>query len=176
MEPRLGPSSLVILGVLASAGSQTPYSLNQLVARTVGHYWPFPHAQIYTETARLASLGLASEHQEPSGLRRKRYAITDAGREVLDGWLGSPTREPAQLRDLGVLKLAFGSLASPAAREALRADQVAIHEGRLSGYERYAAIPMDPFLRATLELGLRYERAALDFWRTVALTGDARRR
>lgn len=173
MTARLGPSSLVILGVLASAGAQTPYSLKQLVARSVGNYWPFPHAQIYAETARLASLGLASEDQEPGGLRRKRYAITDAGREVLDEWLGSPTREPAQLRDLGVLKLAFGSLASPAAREALRVDQIAIHDGRLAGYERYADVLTDPFLRATLELGLRYERAALDFWRTVDLTGDA---
>lgn len=172
MTPRLGPSSLVILGVLASAGAQTPYSIKQLAARTVGNYWPFPHAQIYAETARLALLGLASEDQEPGGLRRKRYAITDAGLEALNEWLASPTREPAQLRDLGVLKLAFGSLASPDSREALRADQVAIHEGRLAGYEQYARMPMDRFLRATLELGLRYERAALDFWRSVDLTTD----
>jgi DNA-binding PadR family transcriptional regulator len=173
MTSRLGPSSHVILGVLAAAGPQTPYSLKQVITRTVGNYWPFPHAQIYAETGRLASLGLASEDQEPGGLRRKRYAITEDGRAALERWLGSPTREPSQLRDLGVLKLAFGGLASLAVRESLRVDQIAIHEARLAGYERQAGVPMDPFLRATLELGISYERAALDFWRAVDLAGDA---
>jgi DNA-binding PadR family transcriptional regulator len=170
---RLGPSSHVILGILAAAGPQTPYSLKQIIGRTIGYYWPFPHAQIYAETARLAELGLSVEEQEPTGLRRKRYAITPVGRAALESWLAAPTPDPAQFRDLGLLKLAFGSLSSPEARQTLRADQIASHEERLAAYERYAAMPLDPFLRATLELGLRYEQAALDFWRTVALDGES---
>lgn len=175
MAPRLGPSSQVILGVLAAAGPQTPYSIKQIVARTVGYYWPFPHAQIYAETARLAALGLASEEQEPGGLRRKRYAITPAGRAALESWLAAPTPEPAQFRDLGLMKLAFGSLATPGARRALKADQTAAHAERLRAYERYAAMPLDRYLRATLELGLRYERSALEFWQgldIVSIEGD----
>jgi DNA-binding PadR family transcriptional regulator len=166
---RLGPSSHVILGILAAAGPQTPYSLKQVIGRTIGYYWPFPHAQIYAETARLAELGLAAQEQEPTGLRRKRYAITAEGRAAVESWLAAPTPDPAQFRDLGLLKLAFGSLASSKARQALRADQIAAHEERLGAYERYAAMPLDSYLRATLELGLRYERAALDFWRSLDL-------
>ncbi len=169
MEPRLGPSSQVILGILAAAGPQTPYSIKQIVGQSVGHYWPFPHAQIYAETARLATLGLVEEQQEAGGLRRKRYSITPDGFAALEGWLAGPTPEPAQFRDLGLLKLAFGSLASADARRALRDNQVAAHEERLRAYERYAAIPMDQYLRATLELGLRYEQTALEFWRTLAV-------
>lgn len=169
MEPRLGPSSQVILGVLAAAGPQTPYSIEQIIARTVGYYWPFPHAQIYTETARMAALGLAVEEQEAGGLRRRRYAITTEGRAVLETWLGSSTPEEPQFRDLGLLKLAYGSISSAEARRALRDDQVTMHEERLRAFERFAATPMDFFLRATLELGLRYERAALEFWRTLSL-------
>lgn len=171
----MGPSSAVILGVLAAAGAQTPYSIKQIVARTIGYYWPFPHAQIYAETARLAALGFAVEEQEAGGLRRKRYAITPDGRAALEAWLGAPTPEPAQFRDLGLLKLAFGSLATPEARRALRADQVRAHEERLRAYERYQAAPLDRYLRATLELGLRYERSALEFWQTLDLAGQAER-
>ena len=165
MTPRLGPSSQVILGILAVAGPQTPYSIKQIAARTVGYYWPFPHAQIYAETARLARLGLAIEDQEPGGLRRKRYAITTAGRSAVEAWLAAPTPDPAQFRDLGLLKLAFGSLSSPDARRRLAQDQAAAHATRLALYEHFAAVaPLDEYLRATLELGLRYERAALEFW------------
>ena len=164
---RLGPSSYVILGVLAAAGPQTPYSLKQLIARAVGYYWPFPHAQVYAETARLASLGLALEQQEPEGLRRKRYSITFEGLDAVQAWLAAPTPEPAQLRDLGLLKLAFGSLASREAIEALRTDQVAAHAARLALYEQFTQAPLDRFLRATLELGIRYERTALEFWATL---------
>ena len=167
MTPRLGPSSEVILGILAAAGPQTPYAIRRIVERTVGYYWPFPKAQIYAETARLATLGLALEEREATGLRRKRYEITPAGRAALEAWLGSPTQEQAQFRDLGLLKLAFGSVASADARRSLRAEQEAAHAARLRAYAEYAALPMDPYLRDTLELGLRYEAAALDFWRTL---------
>jgi hypothetical protein len=82
--------------------------------------------------------------------------------------------EPAQFRDLGLLKLAFGSLAGPEAVAALARDQAAAHAERLGAYEAYAGYPMDPHVRMTLELGLRYEQAALDFWREVIPSADRR--
>jgi PadR family transcriptional regulator, regulatory protein AphA len=168
MAPRLGPSSFVILGLLTLAGPQTPYGIKQAIGRTVGHYWPFPHAQLYKEAARLAQLGLASETHEPTGRRRRTYGITDSGREALRGWLAGPNDEPAQFRDLGLLKLAFSGGADTAVRGALQRDQLAAHEDRLREFERYAQIPMDEALRATLELGIRYERVAVEFWRDLA--------
>jgi DNA-binding PadR family transcriptional regulator len=168
MAPRRGPSSYVILGVLSLAGPQTPYGIKQAISRTVGNYWPFPHAQLYAEAARLAELGLASESREPAGRRRKTYSITDSGRSALREWLAGPTEEPAQFRDLGLLKLAFSSGADVAVRGALQRDQLAAHQERLRAYEQYAQIPMDAAVRATLELGLRYERVAVEFWRDLA--------
>ncbi len=164
---RLGPSAYLILGILAAAGPRTPYGLKQAVAASVGHYWPFPHAQLYAETARLADLGLATETREPGGRRRRLYAIAPAGRDAIARWLGTPTREPAQLRDLGLLKLAFGSVATPEARVGLYRDRAEAHAARLAAYEAYGQAPMDSYLRATLELGLRYERLALEFWREL---------
>lgn len=173
-EARLGPSAFVILGILAAAGPNTAYGLKRAIRTSVGNYWPFPHAQLYAETARLARLGLLSHDQETGGRRRRLYAITPAGRAAIERWLATPTPESAQFRDLGLLKLAFGSLADPAALAALARDQAAAHADRVRTYEAYALISMERHLRATLELGLRYERAALAFWEDMqSATGDA---
>ncbi len=173
-DTRLGPSDHVILGILAAAGPMTTYGLKRAIASSVGYFWPFPHAQLYAETARLARLGLLSESQEPGGRRRRVYAVTPDGRAAVERWLAAPTPDPAQFRDLGLLKLAFGSLAGPEAIAALARDQAGAHAERLLIYEAYADTPMDPHVRATLELGLRYERAALDFWRGLIPSADRR--
>jgi len=173
-DARLGPSDHVILGILAAAGPMTAYGLKRAIASSVGYFWPFPHAQLYAESARLATLGLLSEAQEGGGRRRRVYSVTPEGRAAVGRWLETPTPEPAQFRDLGLLKLAFGSLAGPEAVAALARDQAAAHAERLRVYEAYAGMPMDPHVRATLELGLRYERAALDFWREAIPGADGR--
>lgn len=166
-DTRLGPADFVILGILAAAGPGTTYALKRAIASSIGYFWPFPHAQLYAETARLEGLGLLEATQEEGGRRRRVYAATPAGREAVERWLSTPTPEPAQFRDLGLLKLAFASLADAEVREALARDQAAAHAERLQVYETYAQIPMDANIRATLELGLRYERAALEFWREL---------
>jgi DNA-binding PadR family transcriptional regulator len=173
-DSRLGPSDYVILGILAAAGPMTAYGLKRAIASSVGYFWPFPHAQLYAESARLATLGLLSEDQEGGGRRRRVYSITPAGRAAVGHWLETPTPEPAQFRDLGLLKLAFGSLAGPEAVAALARDQAASHAERLGVYEAYTSYPMDPHVRLTLELGLRYERAALDFWQEAVQDADKR--
>jgi DNA-binding PadR family transcriptional regulator len=164
VDPTLGPSSYVILGIVAAAGPMTAYDLKGAIGRSIGYLWPFPHAQVYKEAARLASLGLLVEEQEPSGRRRRRYAVTSAGRAGVEAWLASPTDEPAQLRDPGLLKLAFASLSTPATVERLCDDRARGHRARLALYAGFADVPMDPFLRATLEFGLRHEELMAAEW------------
>jgi PadR family transcriptional regulator AphA len=164
MDPTLGPSSFVILGILAVAGPMTAYDLKGAIARSVGFLWPFPHAQVYKEAARLASLGLLAEEQEGGGRRRRRFAVTVAGRAAVGTWLASPSEEPAQLRDPGLLKLAFASLATPEDVLRLCDDQLRQHQTRLALYAASAEVPMDPFLRATLEFGLRHEALMAAEW------------
>ena len=79
-EIRLTPTSYIVLGLLELAGESTPYALKQLVAASVGHFWTLQHAQLYTETERLAAAGYVTESREPGGRRRKLYALTDRGR------------------------------------------------------------------------------------------------
>ena len=75
-----------MLGLLAQAPG-TPYDLKIRVAASLGNFWSVQHAQLYTETARLAEEGLLTEERESEGRRRKTYSITAAGQEMLEsGW------------------------------------------------------------------------------------------
>ena len=40
------------------------YDLKRFVQLSVGHFWPFPHTQLYAEPARLAEAGLLEETRE----------------------------------------------------------------------------------------------------------------
>jgi PadR family transcriptional regulator AphA len=68
---------------LAREGPSTPYSLERQVAATLGNFWSFPNTLLYNEPSRLQALGLVTEARETEGRRRRMFAITSAGQEVL---------------------------------------------------------------------------------------------
>jgi PadR family transcriptional regulator, regulatory protein AphA len=161
-EPRLTPTSYIVLGLLSAFGEATPYRLKQLVSTSVGHFWSLQHAQLYTEPERLARGGHVTETREEGGRRRKLYRITDKGTQALRDWRAEPTDALAELRDLALLKLFFG--ADP---EQLAAAQLDAHRGQLAEYERIRDdLPKDvpPGPRLTLEAGMRHERTMIAFW------------
>jgi len=177
---RLTPTSYLVLGLLAREGPSTPYDLERHVAATLGNFWSFPHTLLYSEPARLAALGLAGETREQDGRRRRIFAITSAGHEALRAWLEQPAGAPTELRDLGLLQLFFSDLAPASARQRLAEHQLAIHSAKLSTYEADARLErsgatsgrglrtVEHWRGATLSMGLLYERAAVEFWTSVA--------
>ena len=91
-ELRLGPTSYLVLGIVAMRGPSTPYDLKRFVQLSVGNFWPFPHTQLYAEPARLAEAGLLEETREETGRRRRHYTITD-GRAAAAVRVAQRTRE-----------------------------------------------------------------------------------
>jgi DNA-binding PadR family transcriptional regulator len=165
-EIRLTPTSYIVLGLLEFAGESTPYALKQLVASSVGYFWTLQHAQLYTEPERLAAAGYVTETREDTGRRRKLYAITDRGRAALDEWRAETTADLGELREPAVLKLFFG-----ADSKRLAAAQVEANRARLAEYEAIRdAMPADvpPGPRQALEMGIRVEQAAIEFWEELA--------
>ena len=179
---RAGPVSYLVLGIVAMRGATTSYDLKRFVQLSIGHFWPFPHTQLYTEPARLADAGLLEETQEESGRRRRFYTITDAGRELLTEWLGEPVTSPMEYRDLGLLKLFFAELSGPEQVEALALEQAAAQRRQLAEYEgiveRFADRPDLAHRLRSLDLGMRMARAGAEFWEDVAKapSGTGRRR
>jgi DNA-binding PadR family transcriptional regulator len=170
--PRFSHTSYLVLGTVAGLGAATPYELKQMVNASLGCFWSFPHSQLYSEPDRLADLGLLEVDQEPAGRRRKRYSITDAGREVLLAWLREPEAERAEIREPGLLKLFFGALAESEDMTRLARARVELYEQELERFEVIEkAISDDPDMSypyATLRLGIAVSRASLAFWTEIA--------
>ena len=174
---RLGPVSYLVLGITALRGPSTPYDLKRFVQLSIGHFWPFPHTQLYAEPERLAEAGLLEETREEGGRRRRHYTITDAGRERLGEWLEEPVTSPTEIRDLGVLKLFFSELTGIDEIVALAHEQAAAHRAKLAVYdglmERFADRPELATRLLSVELGMRLAHAAAGFWDDVQSAASA---
>jgi DNA-binding PadR family transcriptional regulator len=143
--------------------------MKRFVSISIGYFWPFPHSQLYAEPVRLSELGLLQEKQETTGRKRRTYMLTDAGRDALCDWLGEPTDEPTEIRDLSVLKLFFGAQADEGDVAGIARHAVDAHRKRLAEYEAIATNPdIEAHQRKTLEMGLAFERMAIAFWEDVA--------
>ena len=165
-EPRLTPTSYIVLGLLSWAGETTPYRLKQMVAGSIGFFWTIQHAQLYTEPERLARGGYVSERREESGRRRKLYRLTEKGRKALEDWRAEPTAQLSEVRDIGLLKLFFGADKTQLAQVQLEA-----HRAELADYESIrdslaADVPEGP--RLALEFGMRHARTWIGFWEELA--------
>jgi DNA-binding PadR family transcriptional regulator len=166
----LTPVSYLVLGLVGEMQACTPYEMKQFVSRSVGYFWTFPHSQLYAEPSRLAAAGLLDEEVEPTGRRRKTYRLTRQGRAALARWLAEPSSDPTEIRDLGLLKLFFGGQTGSAERRALAAEQHRSHDERRVEYEQLreeVGEIANTHQLATLEMGLRYERAMTAFWKEL---------
>jgi DNA-binding PadR family transcriptional regulator len=159
---RLTSTSYVVLGLLERLGPATPYDLKRAAQLGVSNFWSLPHAQLYVEPAHLAAAGLLSERQEQGGRRRKRYTLTDRGRRALDEWRTTPTAEPTELRDPGLLKLFFGAPPGPLAEAQLQA-----HRAQLDSYKKRPT-DLSQGVRLALQAGIGHEREWTRFWARVA--------
>jgi len=174
---RLGPVSYLVLAITALRGSSTPYELKRFVQLSIGHFWPFPHTQLYAEPARLAEAGLLEETREETGRRRRHYTITPAGRERVEEWLIEPVTSPTEIRDLGLLKLFFSELGGTDEIVALAREQAAAHRTKLAIYDgiltRFADRPELATRLLSLGLGIRLATAAAEFWDEVQSAASA---
>lgn len=169
---KLTPTSYVVLGSVALLSRATSYDLKRLVGMSIGHFWTFPHSQLYAEPERLVQMGLLTEDREAGGRRRRIYSITEDGRRELEDWLRDPQTDPPEIRDMGTLKLFFGNLVSSDDVKRLARRQVEVAEQLLEEYERieeqFADVSGLDFQLATLRCGMAVERAVREFWREIA--------
>jgi DNA-binding PadR family transcriptional regulator len=162
----LTPISYIVLGLLDQAPG-TPYDLKTRVASGLGNFWSVQHAQLYTETERLAAEGLLSESREQEGRRRKTYEITESGKLALDEWLATPAQGIPELREPSMLKIYFGADPATVAPEQLEAHRkkLAEYEEMQEEYKRLDSFPRGMLL--TLEAGIGHEREFVRYWASL---------
>lgn len=161
-EPRLTPTSFIVLGLIELAGEATPYDLKQAVKISLGNFWTIQHAQLYSEPERLAKAGYLEERREETGRRRRHYSITAKGSAALDEWRKAPVDDLYELRDPALLKLFFGADPRKVAE-----DQIDAHRRKLAELEGLRGLdmgerPRGPWL--TLDAGIGHAEEFLKFW------------
>ncbi|MGR4879774.1 helix-turn-helix transcriptional regulator [Streptomyces sp. LARHCF249] len=121
-KQELPQTAWAVLGLLSFPGERTGYELKKWADSSLRFfYWSPAISQIYAELRRLEELGYAaSARSGPEEARTKRrYAITDAGREALAGWAADTAEAgPPVLKHGLLLRVWLGHLADP---ERLRA-------------------------------------------------------
>jgi DNA-binding PadR family transcriptional regulator len=158
----LNATAASLLGFLHE-GPMTGWDLVATAEALIGDFWSLTRSQVYRELAAMADAGLV-EAGERGSRERRPYRLTDAGRAAFQEWL---RREPGpeQIRYPLLLAIAFGRHLPRDRMAAFVAAHRRAHAGRLARYlELRPALGADPYGLATLDFGIRYEQAVLDWF------------
>ncbi len=136
-QPEAYPITYGILGLLAFWGPLSGYDIKRLFDHMLSAMWAAAQSQIYKELRRMKELGWVDMEREEQESRpdRKIYSITDQGHTALRQWQAQPP-EVFQLRDELLLKVLFGTFASPADLAQNVRTSIATHEMRLLAYRQ----------------------------------------
>lgn len=139
MEQEAYPITYGVLGLLAFWGPLSGYDLKRLFDHTLAPMWGAAQSQIYKELRRMKELGWVEMTREEQEARpdRKVYSITEQGHTALRRWQAQPP-EVFQLRDELLLKVLFGTFASPGDIAQHLRSSIANHEMRLLAYRQSA--------------------------------------
>ncbi|MGH3099212.1 MAG: PadR family transcriptional regulator [Streptosporangiales bacterium] len=159
----LNATAGALLGFL-HAGPMSGWDLVATARTVVGDFWTVTQSQVYRELAAMSRDGLVSAGG--AGARERRpYKITAAGRSAFATWLRQPPGTE-QIRYPLLLTLSFGAHLPPDLLTEFVAEHRAEHAERLAAYrQRRAAMggDADPYTAATLDFGIRYETAVLQW-------------
>lgn len=158
----LNSTAAALLGLLHD-GPRTGGELVAAAEARFGSFWSLTRSQVYRELPALAEAGYLRKGK-PGPRSAQPYSITAAGKRAFTSWLNEPagTDHP---RNPVLLRLGFGARHTKAQHRRLIDDARAEHEAKLAEHRaRVSELKKsgeDPFLLATEEFGVSYERAFL---------------
>jgi DNA-binding PadR family transcriptional regulator len=174
----LGPPDFVVLGMIRQ-GARSGYAIKRAVELSIRFFWTISQAQIYPSLARLERAGLVIGKSEPLGRRRRRtFALTPAGEDLLREWLRLDEPIPFELRDMGLLKLFFaGALGRDEARElvfAMRDRSVRQVKtlGAITAEAEGVAAQGNLYPLLTLRMGIAFHQGLIDVCRDFEAETD----
>ena len=163
MERQLNATAASLLGFLHER-PMTGYELIQTAELVIGDFWSLTRSQVYRELSAMAADGLI-EAGETGARATRPYALTGTGREAFASWLA--TEPPTEtIRFPLLLAVVFGRHLPEEQLAAFVASHRPRHERKLAEYRALVEsdVGQDTYARATLDFGLRYEQAVLDWF------------
>lgn len=162
-------SRYALLGAL-TWGPQSGYDIKKSIEGSIGNFWSESYGQIYPLLKELVAEGLATSStvEQRGKPDRYVYALTEAGKKTLVGWLAEPA-EGYPVRIEILLKLFFGRQVAASdnqrqVREFRELQQRARHrlqaiEAELQAHQ--AEHPDLPYWRITLSYGIHVSDALI---------------
>ena len=156
-----------------SISDHSGYDLLKRFADSNGCFWRATQQQIYRELAKLESQELITPEVIPQEGKpdKKLYSITDAGKQLLQGWIAEPSSPTPVREDLLVKVLASHLVEPQIVMDELQRRQ-SLHQTQLDIYleiqEQYDAdlgkLPLEEQCRyMTLRRGIRYEQSWVEW-------------
>jgi DNA-binding PadR family transcriptional regulator len=143
----------------------TGWDLVATAQALIGDFWSLTRSQVYRELAAMETAGLIRAGK-PGPRERRPYQLTVAGRRAFHAWLdGEPG--PEHIRYPLLLTIAFGRHLAPERLATFVADHRQLHAARLEEYQALltaAGEDLDAYSLATLDFGVRYEKAVIDWF------------
>lgn len=167
MEPlEAYPITYGMLGLLALWGPMSGYDLKHLCDHILAPMWGVVQSQVYKELRRMQALGWVEMEREVQESRpdRKVYSITEKGDAALRSWQAQAP-EVFQIRDELLLKVLFGTFATPAdlarnLRASITARAVIRHDNkRPNPYEGESQ--EDPYITLIARFAIAFEQTYL---------------
>jgi DNA-binding PadR family transcriptional regulator len=115
---------LALLGLLEREPSHG-YDLKRDYDNYFGRGHPLPYGQVYATLARLVRDGkvVPGEVEAGAGPDRKRYTITDTGRDELEAWLARPIEPEPHLQTVLFVKVVLALMLGRSAEAYLDAQR-----------------------------------------------------
>ncbi|WP_245865505.1 PadR family transcriptional regulator [Rhodococcoides kyotonense] len=160
----LNATAASLLGFLHD-GAMTGWDLHATAEACIGGFWTVTRSQVYRELSALSARGFVEEG-DVGARAQKPFTITDAGRAAFTEWIDRDPGE-ANIRHPLLLTIAFGKHLEPARRAEILHEHRRRHEQVLEGYlaqQQAHADQRTVFDSATLDFGIRYEKATLDWF------------
>ncbi|MGW0178880.1 PadR family transcriptional regulator [Nocardia sp. NPDC003345] len=157
----LNSTAASLLGFLHE-GPMSGWDLVALAQERIGDFWTVTQSQVYRELAAMDTAGLVVKGE--AGARdRTPYRITEAGRAEFADWIA---RDPGAetIRFPLLLTLHFGGHLDREHLASIIDNGRKVHQERLDRYRAEDPACLSPHSRATLEFGIGYERAVLDWF------------
>ncbi len=149
----LKTSSYLILA-LVRAGMSSGYAIRRYIdEQRMSVFWATRLAQIYPELAQLERDGYLMKREDSHGARQRRaYNLTGKGDRALMSWLRRKQVPPMELRDEGLLRLAFADML-PLEEAIVLVRRLRVRSEEAEREFREQMIPVGEALR---EAGLRF--------------------
>ena len=157
-------------------GPKTGYELTKGFQGSIGFFWTATHQQIYRELERILKLGwtTVTVEAQPGKPDRKKYSLTELGREELRRWVELPTVDGGS-RDPLLVKIFVGHIADAQKLIADLERKQQVHERKLKQYLEIEAqyfnqkkMPVNKKYRYyTLRHGIHYEDGWISWCKEV---------